>query len=317
MRKIAALAFAGALAATLAGCSTSQPSTNSSASASGSSAQVQSVKPDTHPDASTMPTVTGSGKGTKLAFPQSAAPKGLKVLITEEGKGRVLEPTDTVVAHYVGQVWGNEAPFDSSFGRGEPSTFSLQGVIPGWTQGLAGQKVGSKVILSIPSELGYSDGNDQAGIKKGDTIAFYVEIVDGFGKNSSGDPKAKVEKTQADLPVTYKGELGQPVTDLKIKANQKAPEASSAIVIARGNGPKIEEGKTIYYQTTTVEWGSNAKAQSTYELSGPQSAPFVAGNGLDPLKGVEEGSRVFFTSVDPNNKNAPVQAFILDIVAVH
>ncbi|MDP9800179.1 peptidylprolyl isomerase [Arcanobacterium wilhelmae] len=316
MRKFAALVLAGALSLSLAACGSSKPSSEGSASAPASSA-APAVKPDTNPDAATMPTVTGSAKTTKLAFPKSDAPSGLKVLVLEEGKGRVLEPTDTVVAHYVGQVWGNDTPFDSSFSRGAPAAFSLQGVIPGWTQGLSGQKVGSKLIVSIPSELGYAEGNDQAGIKKGDTIAFYIELVDGFGKDSSGDPKAKATGKLKDLPVTYKGDLGKPVTDLKVKDGQAVPEKSEAIVIAEGSGPKIDDGKTFYYQSAAVNWDPKATSVSSYDQGGAQATTFASGNGLDPLKGIRAGSRVFFVMVDPNNPNAKAQAFIIDIVAVH
>ena len=67
-----------------------------------------------------------------------------------------------------------------SFDRGQPLSFQIGVgmVIRGWDEGLVGQRVGSRVLLSIPSELGYgSRGVPQAGIKGGDTLVFVTEIL--------------------------------------------------------------------------------------------------------------------------------------------
>ena len=92
---------------------------------------------------------------------------------------RGLEPGDTIVCNYLGQIWGGQV-FDNSFDRGQPLSFQIGVgmVIRGWDEGLVGQRVGSRVLLSIPSELGYgSRGVPQAGIKGGDTLVFVTEIL--------------------------------------------------------------------------------------------------------------------------------------------
>lgn len=144
------------------------------------SSESPSESQTSNPPETAHPTVLAQGKDTKLSFPKSPAPEGLTVWVAQEGTGPVVKETDTVTANYVGQVWGNSTPFDSSFSRGEPASFSLQRVIPGWTQGLKNQKVGAKVILSIPPAMGYGPdgGRPEAGIGANDFIAFYVEIVD-------------------------------------------------------------------------------------------------------------------------------------------
>ena len=127
-----------------------------------------------------MPTVEGA-KGAKpvLAFPEGEAPEGLQVQVLDAGDGQVVEAGDTIVANYLGQIWGGDV-FDNSYDRGQPLDFQIGvgAVIRGWDDGLVGQRVGSRVLLSIPSELGYGKrGVPQAGIKGGDTLVFVTEIL--------------------------------------------------------------------------------------------------------------------------------------------
>ncbi|AYD90379.1 FKBP-type peptidyl-prolyl cis-trans isomerase [Actinomyces sp. 2119] len=127
-----------------------------------------------------MPSV-GGAKGTRpsLTFPGPQAPEGLQVQVVDAGDGRVVEPGDTIACHYLGQVWDGKV-FDSSYDRGQPLSFQVGTgmVIRGWDDALVGQRVGSRVLLSIPSELGYGDrGVPQAGIRGGDTLVFVTEIL--------------------------------------------------------------------------------------------------------------------------------------------
>jgi peptidylprolyl isomerase len=102
------------------------------------------------------------------------APDNLIVKVIEEGDGKEATETSTVKANYAGWNWAAGTEFDSSFSRGEATEFPLDGVIEGWTKGLAGLKEGSKVMLSIPTELAYVQGQGDA---VGDLI-FYVELTD-------------------------------------------------------------------------------------------------------------------------------------------
>ena len=81
-----------------------------------------------------------------------------------------------MTAHYTGMLLDGTV-FDSSWDRGSPSTFSLQGVIPGWTQGLAGQTVGSQVLLVIPAELGYGEQGSGGTIPPNSPLVFVVDIL--------------------------------------------------------------------------------------------------------------------------------------------
>ncbi|MDO4913808.1 MAG: FKBP-type peptidyl-prolyl cis-trans isomerase [Bifidobacteriaceae bacterium] len=95
-----------------------------------------------------------------------------------QGSGDTVESTDTITAQYSGWCLkdGKLYNFDSSWNRGTPSSFSLTGVVQGWTQGLSGQKVGSQVLLIIPPSLGYGD-TETAGIPANSTLYFVVDIL--------------------------------------------------------------------------------------------------------------------------------------------
>lgn len=101
---------------------------------------------------------------------------GLQLKVLEAGDGDTHpEPTDKVKVHYHGTLI-NGSIFDSSVDRGEPITFGLNQVIPGWTEGLQTMVVGEKTRLFIPSKLGY--GNSSAGsIPAGSTLIFDVELI--------------------------------------------------------------------------------------------------------------------------------------------
>lgn len=101
---------------------------------------------------------------------------GLKYMRLREGNGKRPKVTDRVKVHYTGKLIDGTT-FDSSVDRGEPITFPLNQVIPGWTEGLQLMDEGSKYMLYIPYNLGY--GEQQAGsIPPGSTLVFEVELLE-------------------------------------------------------------------------------------------------------------------------------------------
>ncbi len=96
-----------------------------------------------------------------------------------KGKGPVVEAGQTLTAEYVGQLYPDGKVFDESWSAPEPRSFPIGtgGVIKGWDEGLVGQTVGSRVILVVPSDLGYGKEGRPPDITADADLIFVVDIL--------------------------------------------------------------------------------------------------------------------------------------------
>ena len=101
---------------------------------------------------------------------------GLQYEVLTAGSGKSPVATDLVTVHYHGTLIDGTV-FDSSVERGEPASFPLNGVIPGWTEGLQLMQEGGKTRFYIPSELAYGDRAASELIGPGSTLIFDVELI--------------------------------------------------------------------------------------------------------------------------------------------
>ena len=101
---------------------------------------------------------------------------GLQYQVLTEGTGRSPKATDKVRCHYEGTLI-NGTIFDSSYKRGEPADFPLDGVIPGWTEGVQLMKEGAKYRFFIPYLLGYGERGAGSSIPPYSTLIFDVELI--------------------------------------------------------------------------------------------------------------------------------------------
>ena len=104
-------------------------------------------------------------------------PSGLQYKIVKEGTGAIPTASSTVTVHYKGTLI-NGTTFDSSIDRGEPASFQVNQVIPGWTEALQMMKKGSKWMLYIPSGLAYGDQAAGPTISPNSTLIFEVELLE-------------------------------------------------------------------------------------------------------------------------------------------
>jgi len=108
-----------------------------------------------------------------------------KVILPGDRKAPAVAPTDAVTVQYRGKLLdGSE--FDSTYARGAPASFTVNGVIPGWQEALVLMKPGAKWQLFVPPELAYG-ANPKPGIPGGSLLIFDVELV---SVKSSGAPAA-------------------------------------------------------------------------------------------------------------------------------
>lgn len=101
---------------------------------------------------------------------------GLQYIVEKEGTGAQPTATDEVTVHYTGKLLDGTV-FDSSVSRGEPATFPLNRVIPGWTEGVQLMKEGGKYLFFIPSELAYGPQGVPNAIPPHSTLIFEVELI--------------------------------------------------------------------------------------------------------------------------------------------
>lgn len=92
------------------------------------------------------------------------------------GDGAEVVATSSVTVDYIGVACSTGKIFDSSYSRGEPATFPLDGVIKGWSEGLLGMKVGGERLLGIPSDMAYGASGQGADIGPNEALWFVVTL---------------------------------------------------------------------------------------------------------------------------------------------
>jgi len=124
-------------------------------------------------------------KGTGEAFLAEYAKKegvkktdsGIYYIEMTAGDGKMPSATDTVKVHYKGTL-KDGTEFDSSYARGTPAEFPVNGVIQGWQEILPMMKVGSKWEVAIPSELAYGERGAGANIGPNEPLVFEIELLE-------------------------------------------------------------------------------------------------------------------------------------------
>lgn len=122
-----------------------------------------------------VPEVGGTAEAPTVTIPDAPAPTDLRITVLTEGDGAVVGPADSVTVNYLGTDWDTREIFDESYSK-QPATFQVQGVVQGFSQALIGQKVGSRVLVTMPPALGY--GASQGNALQNSTLVFLIDIVD-------------------------------------------------------------------------------------------------------------------------------------------
>lgn len=117
---------------------------------------------------------------------------GLQYQVLEDGDGPSPAETDRVTVHYEGTLLDGTV-FDSSYDRGQPATFPLNGVISGWTEGLQLMKEGAKYRFFIPSDLAYGERGSPPAIAPNATLIFDVELLEVADAADSGGGNTATE----------------------------------------------------------------------------------------------------------------------------
>jgi peptidylprolyl isomerase len=111
-------------------------------------------------------------------------PKDLKIQVLKRGGGQEVTEGDDVVVHFTGLAWGEDEPFQSTWDTGVPSTQRAsvgsgteEGIIEGFAEAIIGERVGSQVVVIIPPEFGYTNGEAPPGVDAEATLIFVIDIL--------------------------------------------------------------------------------------------------------------------------------------------
>jgi peptidylprolyl isomerase len=257
-----------------------------------------------------LPTVSGSfGEAPEVTFPGGDPPEQLQTEVIIEGDGPTVQAGDQLVAHYAGWLWEGGEPFDSSYDRGEPASFSIGAgrVIAGWDEGLVGQNTGSRVLLVVPPDLGYGDTGSGDSIPPDATLVFVVDIVNSVSRSSTGVPVADVPDG---LPVVTGEQGSEPAVEFPDDAKPAA--TTDATLLIAGEGADIASGATLVADVIQYSWGETEPTYSSW----PQAPVPLRMDDLpslaEALAGQGAGSRVLVRVAAADNDGTPL-ALVVDV----
>ena len=123
-----------------------------------------------------LPTVRDKAGTPEITIPEGAPPTDLQVQPLIKGKGKKLGANDAITFNYLWVRWSDGKVLEESYSS-KPASAPLSGLLPGMVKGLAGQTVGSRVLLVIPPSDGYPDGNATPSINPGETLVMVVDLL--------------------------------------------------------------------------------------------------------------------------------------------
>ncbi|MEU9342121.1 FKBP-type peptidyl-prolyl cis-trans isomerase [Streptomyces sp. NPDC048278] len=270
---------------TLAGCG---DNSSASSKASASPSASASVPPPKIVDGP-LPAITAGAKFDEkptVAKGSGDPSKNLAVKTVIAGSGRSVAENDFIQANYLGQIWSTAKVFDQSYDR-TPLLMQLAAgsIIDGWRYGLAGRKVGSRVLMAVPPTWGYGTaGNSQAGIKGTDTLVFVVDILNSFNSKSSSTGKV-VAQSDAALPKIGTNTDGKAPSVEIPKVDP--PKKLVANYVLEGDGAEVQAAQTVLCQFKGEVWDSGKVFEQTYESG--RLAQFSLEQMQQVLKGLAQG----------------------------
>ncbi|AEN08995.1 MULTISPECIES: FKBP-type peptidyl-prolyl cis-trans isomerase [unclassified Streptomyces] len=266
------------------------------------------------------------GEKPTLAKGEGDPPKELKTEVVSEGDGAKLKNGDAIQVNYLGQAWDSTKPFDNSFDRKQPFDLTLGAgmVIQGWDKGLVGQKVGSRVELVIPPDLGYGKQGQGEDIKPDATLVFVVDILKATQIPASAKGTA-VAQDNIDLPKVGTNTDGKAPSVKIPKVDPPKKLVSDYVLEAKGDVVKETDSVVVNY--VALVWKDGKTFDSTYQTGKTQTFPLaqVTLKGLkDGLIGKTVGSRVLLVVppdqgfADQEQQGIPANStlvFAVDILA--
>jgi FKBP-type peptidyl-prolyl cis-trans isomerase len=234
------------------------------------------------------PSIVVSGAfGAKptVTIPSIKPPANLQVHQLISGRGELVAKGDLAVADLTAYTWSGTAHKKiSQLSTGHPQPLSVGSTISGLDKGLAGSRVGSRLLLTIPPKDGFgSKGDSSLGVSGKDTLVFVVDVLGSYQKTAiaHGTPEA-VNGTA--LPTVG---TSSPGTVPPVRIPQTGPPATLQVqTLIQGTGPVVKKGKLLVAQYEGVNWRTGKIFDSSWKHGAP--AGFQIGTG-QVIKGWDDG----------------------------
>lgn len=255
---------------------------------------------------------SGSGK----------VPTSLQVRVLHEGEGRSVTAKDQVLMDTLGNLWDGKTVM-STFRVGDSAQgYAMSEVIPGWKQALIGKKLGSRIQITVPPQLGFQ-GEAAKHIPANSTMVFVIDLISAMDlSNVSALKQAKkIDKSFDKLPKGLKisGAPGsQP--QVTIDPALPAPKTKQVIMLYQGKGPKLEpdDFPGVHLTAASYEDGTWSKVSSSWPSGKMVSTPSTV-QTTPQFLGVPVGSRMVM--IEPaegerqGSKAHPARIAVYDIGA--
>jgi FKBP-type peptidyl-prolyl cis-trans isomerase len=277
MRRVVAAFLAPlAVAAALAGCSSSPAPASPNASV----------------------TVSGTaGKAPTVKIPAQTASSGLVTKTLIKGSGPVLATGDSYLANFDVYLWrGKTHKLLFSSYTTTPEALPVQMGLSGLQQALSGQRIGSRVLAVLPPKYGYGTaGNSQIGVKPTDTLVWVVDVLQEYPPTASASGKA-VTNGGGSLPTIFATPGNSPTISIP---KSTAPSKLIVKTLIQGTGALVKTGEAIVVRYVASIWRTGKVFNNDWpSATAPTTAPnvFVLGTVIPAwntgLVGVPVGSRV-------------------------
>ena len=213
------------------------------------------------------------------------------------GEGDAVTETSTITVDYVGVNASNGTAFDSSWDNGEPATFAISQVIKGFTAGLKGAHAGDRVVIGVASSDGYDPTGNGAGIRKGDSLVFVVDVRE--VTNPLAEATGKAAPAPPTVPKLTYDKQRHPKSFVPTDKTPKKVDRLGVHPIIVGTGPKVQTGQTITVEYVGQIYPGGTVFDESWSRAEPVSFPIGSGGvipGWDQgLVGQRVGSRVILT----------------------
>lgn len=270
-----------------------------------------------------FPAVTGElGQAPQMESGSGKVPTSLQVRVLHEGEGRSVTAKDQVLMDTLGNLWDGKTVM-STFRVGDSAQgYAMSEVIPGWKQALIGKKLGSRIQITVPPQLGFQ-GEAAKRIPTNSTMVFVIDLISAMDlSNVSALKQAKkIDKSFDKLPKGLKisGAPGsQP--QVTIDPALPAPKTKQVIMLYQGKGPKLEpdDFPGVHLTAASYEDGTWSKVSSSWPSGKMVSTPSTV-QTTPQFLGVPVGSRMVM--IDPaegerqGSKAHPARIAVYDIGA--